>query len=228
MSKRARARLCAQARDAHALALSERAKIHSNRAPAGRAPSPTASATVMEHHALVVTQQECMGATWSPKDFSETLRPAVDDATYVSMALPSPEWPYHADSDGWLLSHRCQRRSLLLTQRALERLRTDLGDGLAVPTHVWTSLATASAWLYAFMHEHHEIEEEIVFPVLRAKGTLPPQLASDHPTLMAAAKQLVADIGALGDLRDSDRAPAVDALLRALVQHTHDVFEHFL
>lgn len=76
---------------------------------------------------------------------------------------------------------------MLLTNRALQRMHSDLLSGKPVPDKAYKALLSAFKWLSEFMHEHHLNEEEIAFPVLNERIALPPKvLVPNHVADFAA------------------------------------------
>lgn len=96
----------------------------------------------------------------------------------------SDKWPFAADLDGWVQSHNAIRADLTDLKAALAAL-----SGGAVPRNAWRINTLKSFWTF-FEHEvhhHHDHEEQLFFPFMATKVTLPTKMSADHKVLAPLA-----------------------------------------
>jgi len=118
--------------------------------------------------------------------------------------------------DGW------EDASLLIPHEAIRvllggvaNLQLDTVDKVCKFNTLWKQ------WVYAFIHEHHEIEEETYMPWLNSRVPNPPELdiKTDHVTL-------VADMDAISELAKIETLEAGAKLSSMLSKFAEDMAEH--
>ncbi len=104
-------------------------------------------------------------------------------STAIPMA-PNGNFPYH--QKGLLVPHEFVRREFIRLEMAIKNF-----DAV---THPWKAYCLHE-WIAKFfipsIHEHHDLEEHLVFPYYTKLGTeVPPKQAADHVTLLKMLKDL--------------------------------------
>lgn len=99
----------------------------------------------------------------------------------TSMVLKRPQ--------GW------EEEGILFPHEGIRFLMEELCEAVRVmdpePSWKWDNLATwYQDYFYDVVHHHHDTEEQLYFPWLQERVTIPPKITADHPELMRALDEL--------------------------------------
>ena len=124
----------------------------------------------------------------------------------TSTTIPNPvDW---AD-ESILLPHELIRLAILRMERVLSpQIFGDYQDWKLDNFHQWYD-----HYFYKFVHHHHQIEEQLYFPFLAKKASIPEKMVADHQDLMI----LLDDIKSTYEL---------NSLRRKIQQLKETMFEH--
>ncbi|CAE8625078.1 unnamed protein product [Polarella glacialis] len=214
-------------------------------APAASVLAPEASPT-LPSHADVKTSSDALVADVAPTDADAAMPaaklandgeavqdvPAAAEAGALQTSIASrPRAQGETTSRvlprpiGW------QEEGILLPHEGIRFMMGELSEAVRVmdakAAWKWENLATwYQDYFYDVVHHHHEGEEQIYFPWLQTRGTIPAKIAADHPELMRAMDEL-RDMLATGALKPAgERAELLAKVRERVAAFVEDMHQH--
>ncbi|GBG28022.1 Hypothetical Protein FCC1311_042452 [Hondaea fermentalgiana] len=156
---------------------------------------------------------------------NEEAVPTATEAPAEEATKPLPGWEkYPVKYDGWVVSHNAIRLDLDDLVRIVEE---------TIPAHIaagkmqpWMgdNLMEWYEHICNIIHEHHDHEEEIFFPAMNERVTVPEKLTADHKTLMSLMGRTKEEIKALSAAIKENRPGEELEPLRATLSATARAF----
>jgi len=110
---------------------------------------------------------------------------------------------YQFDEAFFLIPHELIRREMIRFESTLEHFNPHTNPWKIACLHKYYV-----EFFYPFIHEHHDVEEKMLFPYYKKLGAdFPSKMAEDHVGLMAKLdhiKELITDLNTLNDLNNSE------------------------
>lgn len=152
----------------------------------------------------------------------------ITESALAALLARNKDWPFSADEDGWVMAHNTIRKDMKDFEQALATVVQGMKQGAALEDWQASHIAKYFAVMYGFIHHHHEIEEEIVFPCMKKKCELGERLSSDHKTLIELldrCKDIVSGLKA--SQKTGSELKAVESLQAAFAVMQPRMCEHF-
>ncbi|PNW88082.1 hypothetical protein CHLRE_01g013450v5 [Chlamydomonas reinhardtii] len=129
----------------------------------------------------------------------------------------SDKWPFPAHMDGWKQAHDAIRFEMDTLLTAIEKTKSLVEQGHGLQQWQVSALQLVTANFYHGVHKHHDHEEEIFFPFMASRVTVPQKMSADHRTLMALMDKALALVNAL-------RPSHNGAIARPVLSDLHTTF----
>mmetsp|Transcript_37377 Transcript_37377/g.70173 ORF Transcript_37377/g.70173 Transcript_37377/m.70173 type:complete len:277 (-) Transcript_37377:368-1198(-) len=132
---------------------------------------------------------------------------------YDVAKLKNSNWPHDSDRDGWCRIHAGLMKVLKLYTKAVEAccnrgtVEGWMVDDLMLCYKIYNNE----------LHHHHDTEEQIAFPFMEGKCTIPQGMKADHKEIMSRTAKIEADTLALKTATDAK------SLLQSLAQQCREL-----
>ena len=147
-----------------------------------------------------------------------TLQPLESYAVDGAVPDKGSTWQYPAESDGWFRIHNTIRAEMTKLAAALDSCAPKTGE----PLPAWKVNAIKSYWSLhaALVHAHHAHEDDIFYPLLATRCSLPPKLDIVHGDVLELIEAVDAAVDALEPGADLVRlVSAFDAYKTSMEAH---------
>mmetsp|Transcript_37728 Transcript_37728/g.89605 ORF Transcript_37728/g.89605 Transcript_37728/m.89605 type:complete len:285 (-) Transcript_37728:233-1087(-) len=140
-------------------------------------------------------------------------------------------WHISAEDDGWTMAHRGLTSHMQLLLSALRSCSTAFTDSKAVlSTTTVTVLWEAFELFHANLNHHHSNEDELVFPFMKQKCSLPERVSSEHKQIIHLIDEVKTNLSELKALKNPSVAtqePLVGKACDAMASLLSVSMEHF-
>ncbi|KAG2447096.1 hypothetical protein HYH02_007845 [Chlamydomonas schloesseri] len=109
----------------------------------------------------------------------------MTQAEFDATMSPNANWAWPGSQDGWKLSHDAIRFDMDNLAAGIAKTQELLASGKPLAAWQVTDIHAIARHFYHEIRMHHDHEEDIFFPYMEKKVTVPPKMSSDHKTLMA-------------------------------------------
>eukprot|EP00527_Entomoneis_sp_CCMP2396_P009685 CAMPEP_0198137290 /NCGR_PEP_ID=MMETSP1443-20131203/808_1 /TAXON_ID=186043 /ORGANISM="Entomoneis sp., Strain CCMP2396" /LENGTH=259 /DNA_ID=CAMNT_0043798671 /DNA_START=40 /DNA_END=819 /DNA_ORIENTATION=- len=130
-------------------------------------------------------------------------------------------WKHAPESDGWMHAHNAIRADMLGLQECMKAIQSRGGK-----LQAWevTALQQVFDVHYAFVHEHHHSEDEMLTPKMEERINYPNKLTSDHVGIVEALESLKKNVHSLKEADDVEAKMTI--LVADMESYAEDLKAH--